>query len=70
VEVQVEPLPIYKKVGWSIPHWSAAIDVSSSYTRELIAAGRIKSVKIGAKRLITTDPAEFLASLDSASLQG
>jgi hypothetical protein len=30
---------------------------------ELIAAGRIKSVKIGAARIITTRPVDFLASL-------
>lgn len=64
----MESQPRYKQAGWSIPHWSSAIDVSPSYTRELVAAGRIKSVKVGSKRLITTDPAEFLASLDGERL--
>jgi hypothetical protein len=68
VEVELESEPRYKQAGWSIPHWSSAIDVSPSYTRELIAAGRIKSVKVGAKRLITTDPVEFLANLDGERL--
>jgi hypothetical protein len=51
------------KAGWRVPEWAADVSLSRAYVYELIAAGRIKSVKIGAARIITTRPVDFLASL-------
>jgi hypothetical protein len=51
------------KVAWSIKNWCAATDLSPAYTYELLAAKRIDSVKVGGKRLITTAPRDFVASL-------
>ncbi len=51
------------KAGWRVPEWSAAVGVSRSLTYELMTAGKIASVKLGAARIITTTPRAFLASL-------
>jgi hypothetical protein len=51
------------KVAWSVKHWCADTDTSPAYAYELIAAKRIDSVKLGGKRLITTAPKDFIASL-------
>ena len=52
------------KVGWRVSEWADAVGLcrATVYNR-LLAAGAIESVKIGAARVITTSPAEFLASL-------
>ncbi|MGE3782054.1 MAG: hypothetical protein AB7H71_04850 [Alphaproteobacteria bacterium] len=52
-----------ERVAWSVKHWCAATDLSPAYCYELLAAGKIEAVKIGGKRLITTAPRDFLASL-------
>ena len=57
----------YTKAGWPIAEWGRDVGVSRSTTYELLGAGRIKSVKLGAKRLITTSPRDFLASLEGPS---
>ena len=54
-----------EQVAWSVKHWCAATDLSPAYCYELLAAGKIEGVKIGGKRLITTPPRDFLASLRS-----
>jgi hypothetical protein len=51
------------KVGWRISEWSDDVGVSRSYTYELLAAGVIKSVKIGSARIIVISPRDYLASL-------
>jgi hypothetical protein len=51
------------QVAWSVKNWCAATDLSPAYTYELIAAKVVKSAKVGGKRLITTSPRDFLASL-------
>ena len=62
-----EPKVRPTKVAWSVQNWSSDTDLSLSYVRGLIAVRRIESVKVGKKRLITTTPGEFLASLGEAA---
>lgn len=52
-----------QKYGWKVTEWSAAVGCSRAYVYELIADGRIRSVKLGASRIIRTHPEEFLDSL-------
>lgn len=51
------------QVAWSIKNFCAAVDISPAYAYELLAAGKIRAVKVGGKRLITTSPRDFIASL-------
>ena len=51
------------KVAWSIKNWCGDTDLSPAYAYELINEKKISSVKVGGKRLITTSPRDFLASL-------
>ena len=55
--------PEIERVAWSVKHWCVAVDVSPAYTYELLAEGKIESVKLGGKRLITTAPRDFIAGL-------
>ena len=43
--------------------WSEAAGCSRSYTYQLMAAKRLRTVKVGTMRVILTHPVEFLASL-------
>jgi hypothetical protein len=52
-----------QKFGWRVNEWSAAVGCGRASTYELIAAKTIESVKFGGARIITTHPADFLASL-------
>jgi excisionase family DNA binding protein len=56
------PEPIVP-VAWSVKVWSKSTGVGHTKTYELIKDNKIRSVKFGAKRLITTPPADFIASL-------
>ena len=58
---------IVGKAGWRPGEWANAVGVSRSLTYELLAEGKIDSVKLGAARLITTAPETFLASLKGAA---
>jgi len=58
--------PKSSKAGWRIAEWHRDAGVSRSKTYELLEDGKIQSVKVGAARIITTSPAEFLASLAAA----
>jgi excisionase family DNA binding protein len=51
------------KVAWTVTEWRQAVGLSRAYTYELLAAGRIEAVKAGARRLIVTPPAAYIASL-------
>lgn len=51
------------KLGWRVPEWCAAVSISRALVYELIADDRISSVKLGAARIITTSPRDFLHSL-------
>lgn len=53
------------KCGWRVGEWADDVGVSRSYTYELLAAGKISSVKLGAIRIITTAPRDYLRSLES-----
>ena len=55
------------KAGWGLPEWTAAVGVSRSYAYELLASGRLPSVKLGARRIITQSPADFLAEIAAAA---
>lgn len=59
--------PNSEKVTWTVKGWCEAVELSSAYAYELMGAGIIKSVKIGGKRLITTSPRDFIASLQDAA---
>jgi excisionase family DNA binding protein len=61
------PLSDDMKVAWGINEWAHALGVSRSYVTSLIAANKIKSVKLGYKRLITTSPADFIKDLPSTT---
>ncbi|HEY1300820.1 MAG TPA: hypothetical protein VGF07_10010 [Stellaceae bacterium] len=55
-------LPI-ERAGWRVPEWAASVGISRALAYELLRAGRIRGVKLGAARIITTRPADFLAAL-------
>jgi excisionase family DNA binding protein len=57
------PISDEHKVAWGIPEWAHALGVSRSYVTSLISKDKIKSVKLGYKRLITTSPADFIKDL-------
>ncbi|HVO04726.1 MAG TPA: hypothetical protein VMT54_21195 [Candidatus Cybelea sp.] len=52
-----------ERIAWSPKDWGAAIGVSHTTVYQLIADQKVRSVKLGGKRLITTPPVEFIASL-------
>jgi len=56
-----------EKVAWKVKEWAALVGCSRSRTHELIAQKRVSSVKLGATRLITTSPEDFIASLRGAA---
>jgi hypothetical protein len=51
------------KVGWRVHEWADDVGLGRAFTYQLIGEGRIKSVKIGAARIITTPPADYLKNL-------
>jgi hypothetical protein len=51
------------KAGWRVNEWGADASVSRAFVYKLLAAGKLKSVKAGSARIITTTPKEYLASL-------
>jgi len=63
MQSQPEKAEKVKQVAWSVKSWSSSLDISTSYTHALIAAGQIKTRKCGNKRLIETPPAAYLESL-------
>jgi excisionase family DNA binding protein len=50
------------KVGWRVNEWADDVGLGRAFTYQLIQEGRIKSVKVGGARIITTRPDEFLRS--------
>jgi hypothetical protein len=56
-----KPLP--RPAGWSIEDWSRATSIGRTKTLELIRNGTIRSVTFGRRRILLTDPSDFLASL-------
>ena len=51
------------KVGWRPAEWGEAVGLCRASVYNLLAARAIESVKIGAARVITTAPSDFLTSL-------
>lgn len=51
------------RAGWRVNEWAANVGISRALAYELLAAGRVKSVKLGAARIITTRPSDFLDAL-------
>ena len=51
------------KVGWRPMEWADAVGLCRASVYNLLAAGSIDSVKIGAARVIITSPADYLARL-------
>lgn len=51
------------QIAWSVKSWCDGLDISAAFAYELMAAGKVPSVKIGGKRLITVSPREFIAGL-------
>ena len=56
-----------EKLAWTCPHWAEATDIPLGTVREMVAEKQIASVKSGRRRLITTSPADYLASLAGAA---
>ena len=54
---------IASKKGWTVTEWRHEVGISPAFTWRLIRDDRVRSVKLGKRRLITTPPAEFLANL-------
>jgi hypothetical protein len=53
------------KVGWRVIEWGDAVGLSRASVFELLADRKIDSVKHGSARIITTSPADFLATLSA-----
>lgn len=49
--------------GWSVADWSRATSIGRTKIFELLKLEKIKSVSFGRRRIITTPPGDFLASL-------
>lgn len=51
------------KCGWRVSEWAAAVGLCRASVYNLLSAKTIRSVKSGSARIITTAPADYLASL-------
>jgi hypothetical protein len=60
----------HEKAGWRVAEWARVVGISRALTYQLLGAGRIASVKLGAARIITTSPNAFLASFSVLKLGG
>ena len=63
------PTPFHERdrVAWSVRDWCHAVSISPAYLYELIQAGKVRSARVGGKRLILTRPTEFLAQHEEAA---
>lgn len=55
--------PERNPAGWSVEDWSRATSIGRTKIFELIQRRAIQSVAFGRRRIITTQPADFLATL-------
>lgn len=55
------------KAGWSVDEFVNATSVCRTLIFSYIKSGQIASVNVGRRRVITTPPADFLASLAKAA---
>jgi excisionase family DNA binding protein len=53
-----------KKVGWRVSEWANAVGLCRATVYNLLAEGRLRSVKLGAARIILTPPSDFLESFE------
>lgn len=51
------------KSGWSVSEWSKATSIGRTKIFELIGLGVLESVTAGRRRIIITQPAEYLDRL-------
>jgi excisionase family DNA binding protein len=56
-------IALQQQFAWTCPHWAELLDIPLGTVREMVAAKQIASVKSGRRRLITTSPQDYLASL-------
>ena len=56
-------MPQNSPAGWSVEDWSRATSIGRTKVFELIQRRAIQSVAFGRRRIITTQPADFLATL-------
>jgi hypothetical protein len=52
----------HSKAGWSVTDWCNDAGFGRSKAYEEMKTGAIKYVKVGARTIITTKPADYLAS--------
>jgi hypothetical protein len=50
-----------QKFGWQIREWCKGTGVGRTKAYQFMAEGQIEFVKVGARTIITTHPADFLA---------
>lgn len=60
---------IRDRFGWPVSAWAQAAGISRASVYNLLADGKLDSVKFGARRLITTHPRDFLAGLAAQKAQ-
>lgn len=47
-------------VAWTVKIWCHSVGISPAYLYELVNAGKIRTAKIGGKRLVLTNPRDFV----------
>ena len=52
--------PSMDRVGYSVTEFASAIGVAPITVQRLISRGELPSVKVGKRRVITTQPDQFL----------
>jgi excisionase family DNA binding protein len=57
-----------KKYGWRTREWCYAVGCSRAFAYQLLAQGRLRSVKLGRSRLIVDHPQDFLARLEAVAV--
>ena len=55
------------RAGWRPAIWAAEAGICRTSVFALIRAGKVESVLVGARRIITTPPGEFLARVASGA---
>lgn len=63
---QIQTIREEERYAWAVSDWAHAAGISRASVYNLMSDGKIESVKYGGKRLITTHPRDFLASLASS----
>jgi hypothetical protein len=57
------PIPGDEPAAWRVKDWLRLVPISRSHFYGELAAGRIRTVKSGARTLVVTSPAQYLAAL-------